>query len=131
MSIQHTIEATAGGATILAIVGSLAQVVPASDGMTLLGSLAQVGAAGLVLYTVRIFLADRKDREAAIVQERREWRDDFAALMSRVDEMQRRAHAETMAVRADYCKDIKSLVDRIEYAIDLLRGLRCDQSSRD
>ena len=131
MSIQHTIEATAGGATILAIAGSIAQVAPMPEGLTLLGSLAQVGAAGLVLYTVRIFLADRKERDAAISQERREWRDDYAALVARVEEMQRLTRSEIITTRAEYVQTITTIANRIESAVDLLRGVKCEQLRRD
>lgn len=131
MSIQHTIEATAGGATILAIAGSIAQVAPVPEGLTLLGSLAQVGAAGLVLYTVRIFLADRKERDAAISQERREWRDDYAALVARVEEMQRLTRSEIIATRAEHVQTVTTIANRIESAVDLLRGVKCEQLRRD
>ena len=111
MSIQSTIEMTAGGATILAIVGSIAQVAPDPDGLSILGSFAQIGSAGLVLYTVRMFLQDRKEHEEQMAQERREMRQDMSALINRVEKIghDQRQYLDSLAHRFEtIIKEIKT-----------------------
>jgi len=110
MSVQSAIEMSAGGATVLAIVGSIAQITPGPDGLTVLGAFAQIGSAGLVLYTVRMFLQDRKEREELIAQERREMRQDMSVLVNRVDKIaaDQKQYLDTLATRFEkIIKEIK------------------------
>lgn len=108
---QHEVEMLMSGtAAVLATVGSAVAQMQSPD-ISILGSLLQVGAAGCVLYTVRLFLQDRREREASLRDERK----DREAQVSE----DRREH---LTYVADSIQQLRTVTEKLELATNAMQG---------
>lgn len=125
MSAGSTVDlvSSAVGATVLASVGFFAQSAgPPADSLSVVGGLAQIGSAGLVLYTVRMFLQDRKETEKDMGREREAAREHFDTLVEKVEGMHQEAlktaeriKDENREALKDIAKEFHRVVDRMEH----------------